>query len=810
MKTGPNLKSSLGRRAIWRSSGLVLPVIFLAGCGSPEQRAQEYYESGMALIGKNDDLAARLELLKAVKYKSDKVEVWRALAGIDERTKANSLFLDLRRIVELDPNDIDARVKLARMMVAGGAAEPAIKILDAANEGDKPNAALHAVRALAHVKMNDPAAAIREAQRAYDIDPTNIDAVTLLASKKVAEGDSGGAIKMLDAVPPQAQDADRLRATRLRIDILVRKGELAEAEKLVRQLVADYPQDASYRTQLIQILTAQRKFDDAEKELRARVAASPSDSKLGLDLIRFLNTFKSADAARTELESRIKSGGDVFDYKFALAELDFVKNRQGDAIAQLQKLLPEVADNAERKLKVQVRLAEMLLATGDKTRAEPLISEVLSKDRRNAGALRLRAALSLDKGQTDSAIADLREALADQPKSPELLIALALAYEQSGKPELADRQYADALKNSNLNIEVALRYVAFLQRRNDAARAEDVLTEVVARYPGNLQALSSLAQVKLSRQNWDGALAVAQTIAASKDGRVVADQIKAAAFAGQQRLGDSIAALEDARKAAPEAIQPAVALASAYIQAQRAADAVLVLQEMSKRYPDNAELLVILGQTQLAQKKDQDAIASFQEAIKLKPKDPSGYSALSDYYVRAKNYDAASGVLQAGLNENPQNIALRISSAGLQILKNDNEAAISQYESILKDQPQAQSPIVVNNLASLLLDTRSDKGSWDRAAALAETLKASNVPQFQDTLGWARFRQGDVKSAIALLEPAAAKLPNLSSVHYHLGLAYAADGQAQKAKEELDIAAKLEPDGTELKKSIQDALKKTP
>ena len=50
---------------------------------------------------------ARLELLKAVKYKSDKVEVWRALAGIDERTKATSLFLDLRRIVELDPKDLE-------------------------------------------------------------------------------------------------------------------------------------------------------------------------------------------------------------------------------------------------------------------------------------------------------------------------------------------------------------------------------------------------------------------------------------------------------------------------------------------------------------------------------------------------------------------------------------------------------------------------------------------------------------------------------------------------------------------------------
>jgi len=780
----------------------------LAGCGSPEQKAQDLYEKGMALIAKNDDLNARVALLTSAKYKSDRIEVWKALAGIDERTKSSSLFVDLRRIVELDPNDFDARLKLAKIMITGGAAEPAIKILDAANEGDKPNAALHAVRALALVRTNDSAGAIREAQRAYDIDPTNVDALTLLASKRFADGDSGGAIKMLNAIPAQAQDADRLRATRLRVDILVRKGDLAEAEKLVRQLVADYPQDTSYRIQLIQILTAERKFDDAEKELRTRVAASPSDSQPELDLVRFLNTFKGADKARAELESRIKAGGDTFDYRFALSEFDFVGNRRDDAISQLQKLASEI-DNADRKLKAQVRLAEMLAAKGDRAAAEPLVSQVLAKDRRNSGALRLRAALSLDKGQTDSAIADLREALNDQPKSPELLLALALAYEQGGKPELADRQYADALKNSNLNPEAALRYVAFLQRRNDAARAEDILAEVVARYPGNLQALSSLAQVKLSRQNWDGALAVAQTIASNKDGRVVSDQIKAAAFAGQQRIAESIAALEDAHKAGPEAIQPAVALASAYVRADRAADAAALLQEMNKRYPDNAELLVILGQAKLAQKKDRDAVASFQEAIKQKPKDPSGYNALSEYYVRIKDYGTADSVLQGGLKENPGNMSLRISSASLQILKNDYAAAISQYEEILKDQPRAQSLVVINNLASLLLDTRTDKESLDRAVALAETLKAANVPQFQDTVGWARFKQGDVKSAIAILEPAAAKSPNLSAVHYHLGLAYAADGQAQKAKQELETADKLEPDGTELKKNIQDAMKKT-
>jgi len=68
----------------WSRLVLGLPVVFLAGCGSPEQNAQTYYERGMELISKHDDVAARMELLKALKYKADRVDVWRALAGVDD------------------------------------------------------------------------------------------------------------------------------------------------------------------------------------------------------------------------------------------------------------------------------------------------------------------------------------------------------------------------------------------------------------------------------------------------------------------------------------------------------------------------------------------------------------------------------------------------------------------------------------------------------------------------------------------------------------------------------------------------------
>ena len=730
---------------------IVVPGAFVAGCGSPEQSAQGYYESGMALIEKKDDLGARLELLKAVKYKSDKVEVWKALAGVDERTKANSLFLDLRRIVELDPNDLDARLQLARIMVGGGAAEAALKVIDAGTE-EKPSAPFHALRANILLRTKDGAGAIREAQRAFEIDPGNVDAVSVLASKKLSEGDADGALKLLDSITVDPKDETRISLQKMQI--YAKKGNLPQAESLLRKVISLNPKEPAYQAQLIQILVAHRRFDVAEKEFRSRIEANPGDSKTGLDLVRFLNLVKGPDVARSELESRIKAGGDVFDYQIALAELDFVQNKIDDATQALQSLV-STAPTPDKKLAAQLKLAEMYVSKSNIADAEPLISEILGKDRRNAGALRLRAAIRIERGQIDSAISDLREALNDQPKSPELLMLLAVAYERGGKNELADRQYADALKSSGSNPDVALRYVAFLQRRGDASHAEDVLTEVSGRNPTNLQVLSALAQIRLSRQNWVGALAVADAIGRNSDGRALADQVRASALAGQNKIDESIAALEDARQAAPNAVQPVVSLVSAYVRQGKADKAMTLLQDMNKKFPGNAQILLLIGQTKLAQNKDGDALQSFKEAIAQQPKDPVGYGALADFYIRLKKFDDAENVLLAALKEMPANVDFRLSSAGLQILKGNHDAAITQYEAILKDQPN--SPVAINNLVSLLLDYRSDKQSLDRAVSLADSLKNSNVPQFQDTFGWAQYRRGDYKNSISTLEGAAAK-----------------------------------------------------
>jgi tetratricopeptide (TPR) repeat protein len=789
----------------WSHLVLGLPVIFLAGCGSPEQNAQTYYERGMELISKHDDVAARMELLKALKYKADRVDVWRALAGVDERTNAGpaSVFQDLRRVVELDANDLDARLKLARMMVGGGAAEEALKIVDAANEGGKPNAPLHALKALILLRTKDATGAVREAQRAAEIDPNNVDATLLLASKKIADGDTDGGLKMLNALRAVDQKDDG-RISLAKVQAYARKGDLPQAEALLQKLIADDPKDRSLRGQLVQLYMSGRRFDDAERELRRIAEASPADSKVGMDLVRFLVSVKGSKAGRDELNARLRAGGDVFDYQMALAELTFADGNLPDAAQQLQSLA-NTATTPERKLAIQTKLAEMYVNKANIAAAEPLIAEILQKDRRNNVGLRLRAAIEIERGQFDSAIADLREALNDQPKSPDLLMLMAAAYERSGKNELADRQYADALKVSGQNTNVALRYVAFLQRQGDVARAEDVLNEVLAQNPRNTQLLTALAQIRLARQNWTGVLSVADRISKIGENRALTDQILASGLAGQNRIEESVIALEDAHAAAPDAIQPVASLVSTYIRLGKADKAENLLQQMLKKFPDNAELLVWMGQTKLAQNKPDDAAQNFKTAVAKQPKDPNGYSALSDLYIRQKNYEGAVQVIQAGLKEQPDNINFRLTSAGLEIQKGDQNAAMAQYESLLKDQPN--SVLAINNLASLMLDNRTDKESVQRAIALGDKLKGASLPQFQDTYAWAQFKKRDYKTAVKTLESVETKMPDSAVVHYHLGMSYSAIGETDKAADQFKTALGLEPDGTPLKDSIRSAMK---
>jgi predicted Zn-dependent protease len=394
-------------------------------------------------------------------------------------------------------------------------------------------------------------------------------------------------------------------------------------------------------------------------------------------------------------------------------------------------------------------------------------------------------------------------ALNDQPQSTDLMMLLASAYEASGSIDLADKEFAQALRESNFNPVVGLNYVAFLRRQGNVSRVEDVLTDLASRWPQNKDVLTNLAEIKLARQDWAGAQTIAESIKNLGDS-AQADQIVGTALVAQDKYSQGISALQGAHAAAPTAPQPLASLVQAYVRAKQPDKAVALLQQTLKSDPSNAQAYVLLGAVQRARNQPDQALNSFKMAIAKQPKSPLGYQALAQLYLSQQKIDQGQDVLRAGLKEQPDNGALRMMLAGILEGKQDYSGAINEYESMLAKDPS--SLIVANNLASLLADYRTDKDSFKRAQSLADRLRQSPVPQFKDTVGWIDYRAGNYKDAVPLLEQAATQLPDRADVHYHLGMAYIASGEPAKASAQLDLALK-KATTDDLKKQIQNALK---
>lgn len=781
---------------------LVLAAFQLAGCGSPEERAQNHYQRGEKLLAQNDHVKASIEFKNALQLNKNLVGAWRGLAQIEERKQNwQGLAAILRTIVELDSKDIDARLRLARLMLLANALDDSLKMVDAAKALDSRHAGVLALRAATLLKLNDNNGAIREAQTALEVDPGNAEALIILAAERLGRGDAQGALAMLERTRGAQED---FGVRLFKVKIYEKVGDFKQVEALLKKFVELYPAEKAFHRQLVEFYIEQKRLDDAEKELRAVAAADATNYEAGLDVARFLKTFKGAAAARQDLISRINAGGgQAFHYQLALADLYFAEGSVADSIQLLEKLAN--GENREQALTAQTRLAEANFAAKKFDAVEPLVAEILRRDSRNVSGLKLRASMHLERGRLDAAIADLRQALNDQPRSTDLMLLLAIAYERGGSIELADKQYADATRVSNFSAPTGLSYVAFLRRRGSVARAEDILIELASRSPSNIEVLSALAEVRLTRENWVGAQEVADTIRRIGDNRGIADQILGAALVQRKKYDESITVLQGAYAATPGAVQPMFALVNALIRAQKVDRAVAFLQTVLEKDAANAEAHVLLGSTYLLRNAPDQAAKSFETAIARQPKNMIGYRALADLQLRQNKIDDALKTVGAGLREQPDSFVMRLMLASVRELKGENESAIAVYEQLLKE--QSGSMIVTNNLASLLSEHRADKASLERAYSLAAGLRKAQVPQFKDTLGWVHYQRGEHKAAAALLEEAVTELPDIALVQYHLGMNYAALGETAKASEHLRKALELAPARGGVEEKIRAALK---
>lgn len=779
-------------RALIGMLGAALLMSAMAACSSPEERIEGFTRSGQTLLENEQLLEASLEFRNALQINQDHLPALRGFLAVREADPEptpeirNQIAGLLNRIVELDPSDNEAKVKLARIALIDGFVDRAFALSETVLETEPENVDALIVSAGALLRLEDSTTAVERANSALALDPNNLDGQLVLVVERIIAGNLEGAIELIDE--KQLGNDPSLALSLIKIRTLEELEDIDGAIAIYEQLIAIEQDDAELRRSLAGFLIRNDRVSEGRAVMESLATEYPEDTDTISSLIGVVFATEGNDAAQSKLQSFIDDDQDRLDLLALMAELKLATEDQFGAEEVLSQIV-DISAESEEGLRAKIMLANLDAANDDAASAASLIEEVLAQDARHSEALLLKARLSIDEGQIDDAIIDLRTALDGNPDDPAVLMILGRAHELSGAVELADEQFAKGAIASNFAVAPSLAYVEFLLRQERAERAEDVVSAVLQRNAGSTDAWRKLAEVKIRRQDWLGAQTAAERLQQLGDDVSVSEQIVGVASIGLERADESIAAFQRAYDAAPAQGRPLTSLIRAYVSTGRVKDAEAFLRSIVNANPDNAIAAVLLGQVLSLQGQQDEAEAQLIAARQADPSESTTHQALYQFYQRDGDAEAATQAISEGLAAAPEDSALILLDAFDQESNGAFDAAIARYEQLVADYPNSE--IAVNNLAALIAEHSNDEESLNRARRLAERFRSSNVPHFRDTLAWTNYRTGRVDTAVDILEGVVEQAPNVPIFRYHLGLAYLQQERATEGAAELEAAIEL-------------------
>jgi tetratricopeptide (TPR) repeat protein len=358
-------------------------------------------------------------------------------------------------------------------------------------------------------------------------------------------------------------------------------------------------------------------------------------------------------------------------YRFALLFLGIVVSRLSGAERTPRELLQEaVAFQQQGHFQEAINDYKTIL------RQFPNLAEVRSN---------LGAALAAN-GQYEDAIGEYKRALATKPNI-EVQTNLAIAYYKSGALPLAEKEFQSVLKRRPADVRSAKLLADCLLQEGENKKVIELLDPLATSNPGD-QAISYLLGAALVRDNQ-----VAR-------GQVLIDRIFQAGDSAEARVlmgatkmqaNDFAGAREDLQKAIE--LNPGLADANAYYG------------------------LALMSTGDTAGGRDY-----FRKAVAL---DPNSYLAnlrLGVLLRQDQEYDEAAPYLQRALRVRPGDLAARFQIASVLLSTEKTNAALAQFESIVKEAPLFSEAHVA--LATLYYRLKR-KADGDRERSLVEKLTAA-------------------------------------------------------------------------------------
>src|SRR6266852_3421462 len=341
------------------------------------------------------------------------------------------------------------------------------------------------------------------------------------AKAELAKGDLAGAdTTLLSLLSSEPNDREGL----LLLGVLRgRQQRYSEAEVLFRRVLQlDAKSVASHRN-LAGALLAQDKVDEAVEQYQIALSLDPSDPQLKVELARVevgRSNFSAALAALDsmpraqlpqaaipvkvaallgldrprEAEAEIAQVRNSSETAMELAEVFLAANLPADALSTLNSLGPLSTPPA----RFYYLKGKALRMKGDLLPALHSFQQALAQDPKSPLTLLAIAEIYSDLGKHPDSFAMLQRAQSIDPDAPPILRNLIVEAMQSGQKRVA-LSAAKALKQKSADLEDRYLAATILLQENEYEAALPIFEEYVGQHPGDATALLGLGMLYLNQ-----------------------------------------------------------------------------------------------------------------------------------------------------------------------------------------------------------------------------------------------------------------------------------------------------------------------
>ena len=159
------MKISSKLKNILIHSIIVFSLITIAACTSPEDKANKFYENGMALLEKGELVKANVEFRNAVQLNRKLTKAIWGQALVAEKQNNPQLQYKLLNVVLInEPDHLEALVKISRLLLLAGQLDKALEKSNLSMKINDQDLSVLSVRSAVMLKLDDASAAIKLAK----------------------------------------------------------------------------------------------------------------------------------------------------------------------------------------------------------------------------------------------------------------------------------------------------------------------------------------------------------------------------------------------------------------------------------------------------------------------------------------------------------------------------------------------------------------------------------------------------------------------------------------------------------------------